>query len=240
MEHVPHVEKDQPPPNLRRATVERGSSQGDFTGCGFQSWKGHRLITFRRDVRESRREDKHTTTTRARAPDGTSRRRIERRTRAGDARLLGYLLAATLAAAAQIGLGTTRAPAAGRRTPGRRSRRSLRPQRPPHRRGAATADLLTVTINETAPPPSSCPLGGTARASSPRRRCSIAEELDLPLDRIRVTLADARPELVFNQLTGGSNTTVLHLHPRAGRRCDRPAAAPRRRGPRARCRGRPG
>ena len=34
----------------------------------------------------------------------------------------------------------------------------------------------------------------------------IAEELDLPVDKVRVTLAPARPELLFNQLTGGSNT----------------------------------
>ncbi|MGG5260941.1 molybdopterin cofactor-binding domain-containing protein [Phycicoccus avicenniae] len=34
----------------------------------------------------------------------------------------------------------------------------------------------------------------------------IAEELDLPVEKVRVTLAKARPELLFNQLTGGSNT----------------------------------
>jgi isoquinoline 1-oxidoreductase subunit beta len=34
----------------------------------------------------------------------------------------------------------------------------------------------------------------------------IAEELDLPLDKVRVGLADARPELLMNQLTGGSNS----------------------------------
>jgi isoquinoline 1-oxidoreductase beta subunit len=34
----------------------------------------------------------------------------------------------------------------------------------------------------------------------------IAEELDLPLEKVRVSLADARPELLMNQLTGGSNT----------------------------------
>jgi isoquinoline 1-oxidoreductase beta subunit len=34
----------------------------------------------------------------------------------------------------------------------------------------------------------------------------LADELSLPLDRVRVTLADGRPELLFNQLTGGSNT----------------------------------
>ena len=35
----------------------------------------------------------------------------------------------------------------------------------------------------------------------------IAEELDLDISKVTVTLADARPELLFNQLTGGSNTT---------------------------------
>ena len=34
----------------------------------------------------------------------------------------------------------------------------------------------------------------------------IAEELDLPIEKVRVTLADARPELLMNQLTGGSNS----------------------------------
>lgn len=34
----------------------------------------------------------------------------------------------------------------------------------------------------------------------------IAEELDLPLGQVTVTLADARPELLTGQLTGGSNT----------------------------------
>ena len=34
----------------------------------------------------------------------------------------------------------------------------------------------------------------------------IATELDLPLSKVRITLADARPELFTGQLTGGSNT----------------------------------
>ena len=41
----------------------------------------------------------------------------------------------------------------------------------------------------------------------------IAEELDLPVEKVHVTLAPARPELVFNQLTGGSNTTVSTYTP---------------------------
>src|SRR5699024_12651706 len=35
----------------------------------------------------------------------------------------------------------------------------------------------------------------------------IAEELELPLNKIHVTLAKARPELLFNQFTGGSAST---------------------------------
>jgi isoquinoline 1-oxidoreductase beta subunit len=34
----------------------------------------------------------------------------------------------------------------------------------------------------------------------------VAEEMDLPLPKVRVTLSDARSELMMNQLTGGSNT----------------------------------
>jgi isoquinoline 1-oxidoreductase beta subunit len=41
----------------------------------------------------------------------------------------------------------------------------------------------------------------------------IAEELDLPVHRVRVHLADARPELMMNQFTGGSNTTIATYVP---------------------------
>lgn len=36
----------------------------------------------------------------------------------------------------------------------------------------------------------------------------IADELDLPIERVHMTLAPARPELLFNQLTGGSNSMI--------------------------------
>jgi isoquinoline 1-oxidoreductase beta subunit len=35
---------------------------------------------------------------------------------------------------------------------------------------------------------------------------TIADEMGMPLDKVRVTLADARPELVWNQITAGSNS----------------------------------
>lgn len=41
----------------------------------------------------------------------------------------------------------------------------------------------------------------------------IADELDLPIERVHVTLAPARKELLFNQLTGGSNTIVSMYTP---------------------------
>ncbi|AYJ47865.1 xanthine dehydrogenase family protein molybdopterin-binding subunit [Rhodococcus sp. P1Y] len=34
----------------------------------------------------------------------------------------------------------------------------------------------------------------------------VADELDIPVDAVRATLADARPELLFNQMTGSSNS----------------------------------
>ena len=41
----------------------------------------------------------------------------------------------------------------------------------------------------------------------------IAEEMDLPLERVKVTLSDAKPELMFNMFTGGSNTINSLYYP---------------------------
>ena len=76
-----------------------------------------------------------------------------------------------------------------------------------------TANLITVEVHKD----------GTAHFAMPRMEVGqgittstamlIAEELDLPLDRVKVTLAPARPELVMNQLTGGSTTTTSTYTP---------------------------
>ncbi|MFJ4906513.1 molybdopterin cofactor-binding domain-containing protein [Streptomyces sp. NPDC093249] len=76
-----------------------------------------------------------------------------------------------------------------------------------------TSNLITIRIDT----------GGTAHFALPRAEVGqgvttssamiVAEELDLPLDKVKVTLADARPELLFNQLTGGSNTTYSTYTP---------------------------
>jgi len=39
----------------------------------------------------------------------------------------------------------------------------------------------------------------------------IADELDLPVEKVRITLADARPELVFTSSPGGLHDHVLPL-----------------------------
>ncbi|MDI3404780.1 xanthine dehydrogenase family protein molybdopterin-binding subunit [Streptomyces cavernicola] len=81
---------------------------------------------------------------------------------------------------------------------------------------APTSHLLTLELDED----------GTARFGLPRAEVGqglttavamlIADELDLPLDKVRVRLDDARPELLFNQLTGSSNSIrALHRPVRA-------------------------
>jgi isoquinoline 1-oxidoreductase beta subunit len=57
---------------------------------------------------------------------------------------------------------------------------------------------------------------GTAHFDLPRQEVGqgittsfaqvIADELDMPIEKVKITLADARPELVYNQLTGGSTS----------------------------------
>ena len=46
----------------------------------------------------------------------------------------------------------------------------------------------------------------------------IAEEMGIEPEQVKVTLADARPELVFNQLTGGSSSTYSPYTPSGSRR----------------------
>ncbi|SDM66551.1 molybdopterin cofactor-binding domain-containing protein [Allokutzneria albata] len=136
-----------------------------------------------------------------RSPQGLDRRRF-----------LGYVLAApTLVAAAQLGGPAPEASAAIPTLP-------------------QPADLFDLNdLLTTAALPSSGLVAvqvhtdGTASFALPRAEVGqgvttstamlIAEELDLPVDRIKVTLADSRPELLFNQLTAASNTTISTYTP---------------------------
>ncbi|MFH8258572.1 molybdopterin cofactor-binding domain-containing protein [Streptomyces roseolus] len=133
----------------------------------------------------------------------------------GRRRFLGYVLAApTLTVAAQAGVEAL-APATAE---------AVVPSLPGPAEILDLNDLLTVAALPTShlitlrlDP------DGTVHFALPRAEVGqgvttssamlIAEELDIPLEKVRVTLADARPELLFNQLTGGSNTTVSTYTP---------------------------
>jgi isoquinoline 1-oxidoreductase beta subunit len=76
-----------------------------------------------------------------------------------------------------------------------------------------TANLITVTVHEDGTASFALPRMEVGQGITTSTAMLVAEELELPLDRVRVTLADARPELLFNQLTGGSNTTISTYTP---------------------------
>ncbi|RZB19979.1 xanthine dehydrogenase family protein molybdopterin-binding subunit [Streptomyces sp. F001] len=76
-----------------------------------------------------------------------------------------------------------------------------------------TANLITIRIDADGTAAFALPRAEVGQGITTSSAMLIAEELDLPLDKVRVTLADARPELLFNQLTGGSNTTISTFTP---------------------------
>ncbi|MET9594313.1 molybdopterin cofactor-binding domain-containing protein [Streptomyces sp. NPDC006516] len=76
-----------------------------------------------------------------------------------------------------------------------------------------TSGLITVQVNTDGTVSFALPRAEVGQGITTSTAMLIAEEMDVPLDKVRVTLADARPELVFNQLTGGSNTTIATYTP---------------------------
>ncbi|UVS80736.1 xanthine dehydrogenase family protein molybdopterin-binding subunit [Actinokineospora sp. UTMC 2448] len=72
--------------------------------------------------------------------------------------------------------------------------------------GSPTANLLTLTVDEDGGATLHLPRAEVGQGITTATAMLVADELDLPLALVRVVLDDARPELLFNQLTGGSNT----------------------------------
>src|SRR6478609_1977563 len=70
-----------------------------------------------------------------------------------------------------------------------------------------TASLVTVTVNKDGTASFALPRSENGQGITTSTAMIIAEELELPVSKVEVTLADARPELLFNHLTGGSSTT---------------------------------
>ncbi|CAM5301282.1 molybdopterin cofactor-binding domain-containing protein [Streptomyces atroolivaceus] len=76
-----------------------------------------------------------------------------------------------------------------------------------------TSGLITVEVNHDGTVSFALPRAEVGQGITTSTAMLIAEELDVPVERVRVTLADARPELLFNQLTGASNTTISTYTP---------------------------
>ena len=76
-----------------------------------------------------------------------------------------------------------------------------------------TSNLIRVEVHDDGTVSFALPRAEVGQGITTSTAMLIAEEMDLPIDRVRVTLADARPELVFNQLTGASNTTISTCTP---------------------------
>jgi isoquinoline 1-oxidoreductase subunit beta len=69
-----------------------------------------------------------------------------------------------------------------------------------------TASLIKVTVNPDGTVSFAMPRAEVGQGITTAVSMIIADEMSLPVDKVNVTLSDARPELVFNQLTGGSNS----------------------------------
>jgi len=69
-----------------------------------------------------------------------------------------------------------------------------------------TSNLITVVVNPDGTVSFALPRSENGQGITTSIAMVIAEEMNLPLEKVKVTLADARPELVWNQVTGGSNT----------------------------------
>lgn len=76
-----------------------------------------------------------------------------------------------------------------------------------------TSQMITISIESDGTATFALPRAEVGQGITTSTAMIIAEELDLPVNKVRVSLAPARPELVFNQLTGGSNTTVSTFTP---------------------------
>ena len=68
-----------------------------------------------------------------------------------------------------------------------------------------TSNLISLTFTSDGVAHFALPRAEVGQGLSTTVAMLLAEELDVTLDQVSVTLADARPELVFNQLTGSSN-----------------------------------
>ena len=135
-------------------------------------------------------------------------------------RFVGYVLGgATLVTAADLTLGRAAggllgaAPARGAVPSGRQLAEIYDLEDLQTDAARPTSQLITVTIDEKGHAHFEFPRTEVGQGIVTSTMMILAEELDLPMKKVHVTLAPARPELIWNQLTGGSNTTVSTYTP---------------------------
>jgi isoquinoline 1-oxidoreductase beta subunit len=117
-------------------------------------------------------------------------------------RFLGYLIAGpTLVAGAQLGVQPASAAIPTHQPVDDYDLTDLLTQA-----AAPTSGLITVTVNPDGTASFALPRAEVGQGITTAVAMTIADEMDLAIDNVAVTLADARPELIFNQLTGGSNS----------------------------------
>src|SRR4051794_21651698 len=63
-----------------------------------------------------------------------------------------------------------------------------------------TAGMVTVTVHSDGTASFALPRSENGQGITTSTAMIIAEELEIPVSKVKVTLADARPELLFNQL----------------------------------------
>lgn len=76
-----------------------------------------------------------------------------------------------------------------------------------------TTGLVKVEVNPDGTVSYALPRCETGQGVTTAIGMLIAEEMDLPLEKVKVPLSDARPELMFNMFTGGSNTINSLYYP---------------------------
>ncbi|MER7070536.1 molybdopterin cofactor-binding domain-containing protein [Terrabacter sp. NPDC000476] len=69
-----------------------------------------------------------------------------------------------------------------------------------------TSQLIRITVDDAGIAHFAIPRMEVGQGITTAAAMIIADELSMRVEDVRVTLAPARPELLFNQLTGGSNT----------------------------------
>ncbi|MFC5951785.1 molybdopterin cofactor-binding domain-containing protein [Pseudonocardia lutea] len=76
-----------------------------------------------------------------------------------------------------------------------------------------TANLIRIEVNRDGTVSFALPRSDNGQGIITSTQMIIAEEMNLEVEQVEVTLADARPELLFNQITGGSSTTFTTYTP---------------------------